>query len=126
MKAFLDRKDDNSIDKLTEKEATTILSQMESTEDELYQLKKKFIANLKGVLPATKILKLKKQKKNSVKNYCNNIEIKKLDAKFYHKKSAFQMRSAFFVTLIRAKNDSHNFIFTSCNCCCIIYKTKSI
>ena len=60
MKAFLDRKDDNTIDKLSEKEAATLLTQMESTEDELYQLKKKFVANLKGVLPSTKILKLKK------------------------------------------------------------------
>jgi len=47
-------------DKLTEKEAITLLSQMESTEDELFQLRKKFVANLKGVLPAVKILKLKK------------------------------------------------------------------
>ena len=60
MKAFLERKDDNTIDKLSEKEAATLLIQMESTEDELYQLKKKFVANLKGVLPSTKILKLKK------------------------------------------------------------------
>ena len=33
---------------------------MESTEDELYQLKKKFVANLKGVISPIKILKLKK------------------------------------------------------------------
>ena len=33
---------------------------MESTEDELYQAKKKFIASLKGVISPLKILKLKK------------------------------------------------------------------
>jgi hypothetical protein len=33
---------------------------MENTEDELYQLRKKFIANLKGVLPSVKIIQLKK------------------------------------------------------------------
>lgn len=47
-------------DKLTEKEATTLLNQIESTEDEIYQLRKKFLNSLKGILPATKILKLKK------------------------------------------------------------------
>jgi hypothetical protein len=33
---------------------------MEKTEDELYQLRKKFISDLKVILPVTKILKLKK------------------------------------------------------------------
>jgi hypothetical protein len=60
LKGYLDRTDDDSIDKLSDKEATTLLAQMESTEDELYQLKKKFIANLKGVISPIKILKLKK------------------------------------------------------------------
>lgn len=60
LKGYLDRTDDDSIDKLSDKEATTLLAQMESTEDELYQLKKKFIANLKGVISPLKILKLKK------------------------------------------------------------------
>ncbi len=60
LKGYLDRTDDDSIDKLSEKEAGTLLTQMESTEDELYQLKKKFVANLKGVISPIKILKLKK------------------------------------------------------------------
>lgn len=60
LKGYLDRIDDDSFDNVSEKEASTILTQMESTEDELHQAKKKFIASLKGVLPATKILKLKK------------------------------------------------------------------
>lgn len=47
-------------DKLSEKEATTLLNQIESTEEEIYQLRKKFITSLKSILPATKILKLKK------------------------------------------------------------------
>jgi len=33
---------------------------METTEDELYQSRKKFISNLKGVIPPIKIIKLKK------------------------------------------------------------------
>lgn len=60
LKAYLERTDTNSIDKLSEKDAEVLLSQMESTEDDLYQLKKKFISNLKGVLSVNKILKLKK------------------------------------------------------------------
>jgi Spy/CpxP family protein refolding chaperone len=60
MKGYIDRMDDESLDKLSEKEASTLLVQMESTEDELYQAKKKLINSLKGVLPPVKILKLKK------------------------------------------------------------------
>ena len=60
LKAHLNRIDDSDFDNLSEKEATTLLAQMESSEDELHLLRKKFIANLKSVLPATKILKLKK------------------------------------------------------------------
>ena len=63
-KGYLKRVDDGSFDNLSEKEATTMLAQMESTEDELYQLKKKFISNLKGVISPIKILKLKKAEEN--------------------------------------------------------------
>jgi len=52
--------DGSEIDKMTDKEATAFLNQMESTEDELYQLRKKFITSLKGVIPPVKIIKLKK------------------------------------------------------------------
>ena len=45
---------------MSEKEAQAALNQMESTEDELYKLRKKFVADLKNVLPAVKILKLKR------------------------------------------------------------------
>ncbi len=60
LKGYLDRTEDDAINNLSDKEATTLLAQMESAEDELYQLKKKFIANLKGVISPIKILKLKK------------------------------------------------------------------
>ena len=58
IKNYMDRS--QSSDKLTEKEAATLINQMETAEEDLHQLRKKFISNLKGVLPATKILKLKK------------------------------------------------------------------
>lgn len=59
MKAFKQRMDAD-LQNLSEKEAATLLAQMENTEDELYQLRKKFIANVKGVLPSVKIIQLKR------------------------------------------------------------------
>ncbi len=64
LKGYLNRMDDDSFDKLSEKDAATMLAQMESTEDELYQLKKKFVTSLKGVISPVKILKLKKAEEN--------------------------------------------------------------
>ncbi|WP_291128554.1 sensor of ECF-type sigma factor [Flavobacterium sp. UBA7682] len=60
LKGYMDRIDDESFDNLSEKEASTLLGQMESTEEELHQAKKKFVASLKGVISSVKILKLKK------------------------------------------------------------------
>ena len=60
LRSILDRTEGNSLDKLSEKDATSLLSQMENTEEELHQLKKKFVTNLKGVIPSVKILKLKR------------------------------------------------------------------
>ena len=59
MKAFKARMDAD-LDKMSEKEASALLAQMESNEDELNQLRKKFINSLKGILPSVKIIKLKK------------------------------------------------------------------
>jgi Spy/CpxP family protein refolding chaperone len=64
LKGYLNRIDDDSFDNLSEKEASTMLAQMESSEEELYQLKKKFVASLKGVISPVKILKLKKAEEN--------------------------------------------------------------
>ena len=59
MKVFRGRMD-SDLDKISEKEASALLAQMEGNEDELYQTRKKFITSLKGVLPSIKIIKLKK------------------------------------------------------------------
>lgn len=64
MKAFMGRMDDNAMDKMSEKEANSFLNQMESNEDELYMLRKKFVTTLKGILPATKIIKLRKSEED--------------------------------------------------------------
>ncbi|KOP38519.1 MULTISPECIES: hypothetical protein [Flavobacterium] len=60
MKTYLKKLDDDNINSISEKEATTLLSQIECTDKELYLLREKFMTNIKKVLPAKKILKLKK------------------------------------------------------------------
>ncbi|WP_291146700.1 sensor of ECF-type sigma factor [Flavobacterium sp. UBA7680] len=60
MKTYLNKLDDDNINSISEKEATTLLSQIECTDKELYLLREKFMTNLKKILPAKKILKLKK------------------------------------------------------------------
>lgn len=60
MKKYLRRLDDVSLDQMPEKEANLLLSQMENTDEELFLLRKKFITNLKAILPSVKIIKLRK------------------------------------------------------------------
>ncbi|PXY45951.1 sensor of ECF-type sigma factor [Flavobacterium hydrophilum] len=60
MKTYLRKLNDDNISSVSEKEACTLLSQIESTDKELFVLKEKYMANLKKVLSAKKILKLKK------------------------------------------------------------------
>jgi Spy/CpxP family protein refolding chaperone len=60
IRSYMKRFESNEVEKMSEKEATTLLNQMENTEDEMYQLRKKFVSNLRDVLPPVKIIKLKK------------------------------------------------------------------
>jgi len=60
MKAYLKQLKDDNLKNLSDKEAATLLSQIESTDKEIYQLREKYMSNLKKVLPAKKILLLKK------------------------------------------------------------------
>ena len=60
MKMIKDRLDSESVDNLTDKQASAMISQIESVEDDLYQNRKKFMTSLKTVLSPVKILKLKK------------------------------------------------------------------
>ena len=60
MRAILDRFEPGNVDKLSEKDASTLLTQMEAVEESLFTLRKKFIKDLQGVLSAKKIVKLKK------------------------------------------------------------------
>lgn len=60
MKKILDAIENGGIENLSEKEAKSLIAQMESSEDELYNLKKKFLEDLQKVLTAKKIILLKK------------------------------------------------------------------
>lgn len=60
MRSYIDRFNGGEVEKMSEKEALNFLNQMENTEEELFQLRKKFIFNLKGVLSPIKIIKLRK------------------------------------------------------------------
>ena len=60
LKNILDQIEDGSIENLSEKEANNLINQMEYAEEESHLLKKKFIIKLKTILPAVKIIKLKK------------------------------------------------------------------
>jgi hypothetical protein len=52
------------LESISESEASLLLAQIESTEDELQQNRKKFISSLKNVLPDVKIIKLKRAEDN--------------------------------------------------------------
>lgn len=64
LKKYLNHFDSDSYDQLSDKEATALLEQLESYEEELYFAKKKFVTSLKGILPPVKILKLKRAEDN--------------------------------------------------------------
>ena len=76
MKSFL-KKEDNNLNKLTDKEASALLAKMESNEDEMRQLQKKLISNLKGVISPVKIIKLKKAEEDFNKKLLQQFRDKK-------------------------------------------------
>jgi Spy/CpxP family protein refolding chaperone len=64
MKNYFKRMQGDNLDKISEKDATALIDQIQDNEDDLYNLRKKFMQNLKEVLPSIKILKLKKAEEN--------------------------------------------------------------
>lgn len=64
IRSFIDSDGSAEIGKMTEKEAAAMLIELENAEEDAFQNRKKFVASLKAILPATKILKLKKAEDN--------------------------------------------------------------
>jgi phage FluMu protein gp41 len=60
MRAILNRFEPGSVEKLSEKDASSLLIQIETIEENIFNLRKKFIRDLQGVISAKKIIKLKK------------------------------------------------------------------
>lgn len=60
LKNYISKIDDDNFSDMSEKDASDLLVQMESSEEEMFTLRKKFINSLKGVLPSLKIVKLKR------------------------------------------------------------------
>jgi hypothetical protein len=67
---------DEALNRMTERDAGALLSQIESSEEELliFEIDSK---DLKDVIPAVKIIKKKKQKRTLIENFFNNINLKK-------------------------------------------------
>ena len=60
MKTIMKKYKDDGLDKLNDKEAATILSEIESIDEELLTLRKKFVKDAKEIIGAKKVLQLKK------------------------------------------------------------------
>ena len=60
MRSIINKFENGGLEKLSDKEATSLIDQVESIEDELHDYKKKYIRELKTVISAKKIIKLKK------------------------------------------------------------------
>jgi hypothetical protein len=57
---FINKMDDETLSKLSEKEAAIIIVKMEANEEEIFQTRKKLLVSLKPILSQVKIIKLKK------------------------------------------------------------------
>ncbi|MQP24296.1 sensor of ECF-type sigma factor [Flavobacterium sp. LMO8] len=77
MRAILDRFKPGNVDKLSEKDASNSLIQMEKIEEDLFNLKKKFIKDLQSVISAKKIIKLKKAEEDFNKELIKQIKLKR-------------------------------------------------
>jgi hypothetical protein len=60
MRTIMKKYKDDGLDKMNDKEAATILSEMESIDEELLTLRKKFVKGAKEIIGAKKVLQLKK------------------------------------------------------------------
>ena len=60
MRAILNRFKPGNVENLSEKEASALLIQMEKIEEDLFNLRRKFIKDLQSIVSAKKIIKLKK------------------------------------------------------------------
>lgn len=77
MKTIMKRLKDDGLDKLSDKEAATVLSEMESIDEELLTLRKKFVKDAKEIIGAKKVLQLKKVEEEFTRNLFKQYKGKK-------------------------------------------------
>jgi hypothetical protein len=69
--------DEVGLDKMTEKEAAGLLEKLEAADEELFNLRKKLVADLKPVIGSAKVLKLKKTEDDFNKKLLDKFKDKK-------------------------------------------------
>jgi hypothetical protein len=60
IRPLLQKLDDSNLDKLTDKEANSYLAEIQSNEEEVFNLRKKLVNDLKPIIGPVKVLRLKK------------------------------------------------------------------
>jgi Spy/CpxP family protein refolding chaperone len=77
MREIIKKLDQTGIDKLSEKEANSYLTQLEDAETDLLNLKKKLVADLRPVIGPVRILKLKKAEEDFNRKLISQIRDKR-------------------------------------------------
>lgn len=77
MREIIGRIDQAGIDRLTDKEANAYLAQLEDTETEMVAVRKKLVADLRGIISPVKILKLRKAEEDFNRKLISQIKDRK-------------------------------------------------
>ncbi len=77
MRPLVKKIDEAGYDKISEKEALSYLSQLEDADEELFNLRKKLVADLKSIIGAARVLKLKKAEEDFNKKLLHKYKDKK-------------------------------------------------
>lgn len=77
MRPLIKKIDEVGIDKMTEKEALTYLNQLAEADEELFNLRRKLVTDLKPVIGPVKVLKLKKSEDDFDKKLLSKYKGKK-------------------------------------------------
>lgn len=79
LRSVIRKMEETGVDKISEKDASSYLDQIEAAEEELFMLRKKLINDLKPILKPVKILKLKKAEEDFHKRLLHKYKEKKND-----------------------------------------------
>lgn len=77
MRKLMKKIDEAGIDKLSDKDALSYLNQMEDAEEELFNLRKKMVADLKAIIGPARMLMLKKAERDFNKKLLDKYKDKK-------------------------------------------------